>query len=84
MEILRPGNKNRAECGDCGSLLQFTARDIGRVAVPLQERYDEDDPAFTYSVQCPSCENKVDVTAKVSAHIASMVAERETYLDHDL
>ena len=84
MEILRPGDKNRVECSDCGSLLQFSALDIGRVAIPPQKRYDEEDPTYAYKVRCPSCENNIDVTSKVSAHIAKIVAEREMRLDYDL
>jgi ribosomal protein S27E len=84
MEILRPGDKNRVECGDCGSLLQFTALDIGRVAIPPHERYDEEDPTYAYKVLCPSCENSIDVTNKVSTHIAKIVTERTARLDYDL
>jgi hypothetical protein len=81
MEILRPGDKNRVECGGSGSYLKLDQSDIGRRAVPLGNRYDGDD--YTYAVRCPECHTTIDVSGKIAPAIARLVAERETYLDHD-
>jgi len=83
MEILRPGNRNRVQCGSCESQLKFDASDVSRRDVPFAEQYDEDDN-YKYVIGCPECHMVIDVTSKVAPAIAKLIAEREIRLDYDL
>ena len=85
MEIVTQGNNNRAECQDCGSLLQFVASDIMRRTVSISDPdYYEDGPENRYSVRCASCDMVIDVTDKITPGVARAIAERQRYEDYDL
>lgn len=79
VEVIKPGTKNLADCGDCGNTLKYYPFDVWKETDPPRgpfemESYDH------YFIRCP-CGSKIDVTSKVSGNIAKIVEEIEKHLD---
>jgi hypothetical protein len=79
VEIVRSGNKNLANCLDCGNVLRFNPRDIYWEYDPPRGSYEIDGYDYYY-INCP-CGSKLNVTSKISSNIAKKVLEIEKERD---
>jgi hypothetical protein len=80
MKVIKQGDKNRAECGSCGSLLEFTVNDIMRKDNGPYYGYepqDYEEHDYRYSVRCP-CGESVSVN-RISGRMRERVGERKKY-----
>lgn len=73
MEVIRQGEKNLANCLDCGSILRFEQRDIYREQHEIEYDFDSYD---CYYVNC-LCGSKICVTSKISSGVAERVKRFE-------
>jgi hypothetical protein len=84
MEIIKQGNKNLAECPDCGSILKYEPGDIFRKYEP--PGMYEFDGYYNYSINCP-CGTNINITSKVSSGLArklEQIEEERNLSDMDL
>lgn len=79
VQIIKQGNKNLAECLDCGSTLKYTPFDVSKKYCPPSGPYDLEGCDYYY-ISCP-CGSTIDVTSKISCGIARKIEEIEQQRD---
>jgi hypothetical protein len=82
MEILKGGDKNKVECYDCDSLLEFNPRDVRSRYVSPEGPY-EMEGYTSYTIDCPVCESTINVSSKITRAIGAKVIEIERQRQRD-
>lgn len=82
MRIINEGNKNKANCYDCGSLLGFEPEDVTHSTIQPHGPYDFD-PTDQYTIECPVDHRRIDVTSKITPAIGRRILELEQIRDND-
>ncbi len=74
IEVIREGNRDKAGCNSCGSLLRYeTVAIIRRLDYSLADEFWGDDH---YYISCP-CGNEIEVTRNISSFVAERVKGHE-------
>jgi hypothetical protein len=76
MKIVKHGDKNRVECYDCGSELQFDPSDVRAEHMPPVGPY-EIEGSDRYTIECPESHTTIDVTSKIAYSLGNKIFEKE-------